>query len=196
MDSAGPQPEFSLKNQSFIEPERAKTSLRMTYEAQSEVIRKQIGDLEQVREKLGLSARKISQLLLVDPSAWTRWTRTYAQGEKDSAPPHIWRALQWYMILQDKIPGLTPQFFIGKDSSVVREEAFERIRQMESQLQIRQKNMEKAIDQQQRLILDENERLIKKVKLLEAAVKANRIGFILMGLSAVILAIAFFRLIR
>ena len=97
MESASPQPDFLLPNQTFIEPAKAKTSLRMTYEAQGQVIRKQIGELEEVREKLGLSARKISQLLLVDPSAWTRWTKT--RDEKNQAPPHIWRALQWYMML-------------------------------------------------------------------------------------------------
>lgn len=194
MESASPQPDFLLPNQTFIEPAKAKTSLRMTYEAQGQVIRKQIGELEEVREKLGLSARKISQLLLVDPSAWTRWTKT--RDEKNQAPPHIWRALQWYMMLQEKIPGLTPQYFIGKDPVVVREETFRRIQDFENQFQSRQRSLEKNMDQQQRLILDENERLIKKVKALESAVKANRIGFILMGISAMILAIAFFRLLR
>lgn len=88
---------------------RSKTSLRLIYEAQTQVIQKQIGDLESVRLKLGLNARKICQLLMVDPSAWNRWTRPGA-----TAPPHIWRALQWYMIVQEKLPGLTPQFFIER----------------------------------------------------------------------------------
>lgn len=88
---------------------KSKTSLRLIYEAQTQVIQRQIGDLESVREKLGLNARKICQLLMVDPSAWNRWTRP-----GHSAPPHIWRALQWYMIVQDKLPGLTPQFFIER----------------------------------------------------------------------------------
>lgn len=85
---------------------RVKTSLRMVYEAQAEVIRRQIGELEEVREKFGLNARKICQLLMVDPSAWNRWTRP-----GNTAPPHIWRALQWYSIVNEKIPGLTPQYF-------------------------------------------------------------------------------------
>lgn len=98
-------PEYDSKEGGF----RSKSSLRMVYEAQSQVIQRQIGDLEMVREKLGLNARKICQLLLVDPSAWNRWTRPGS-----SAPPHIWRALQWYMIVQEKLPGLTPQFFIER----------------------------------------------------------------------------------
>lgn len=87
---------------------KSKSSLRMTYEAQVKVIDRQLGGLEGARLKLGLSQRKMAQLLLVDPSAWTRWNRP---GEE--APPHIWRALQWYMALQDKIPGLNHQYFIG-----------------------------------------------------------------------------------
>jgi transcriptional regulator with XRE-family HTH domain len=96
---------------------RSKTSLRMLYEAQVTVIQKQIGDLEQVRLGLGLSQRKMCQLLMVDPSAWTRWNR----GEQ-KPPPHIWRALQWYISLQEKLPGLTPQYFIGKDPQILMSE--------------------------------------------------------------------------
>ena len=97
---------------------RSKTSLRMIYEAQVSVIQKQIGDLEKVRTDLGLSQRKMCQLLMVDPSAWTRWTR-----QEQPAPPHIWRALQWYKALQEKIPGLTPQYFVGKDPQVLHAKA-------------------------------------------------------------------------
>lgn len=102
------EPSFSESSEG-LPTLRAKTSLRMVYEAQAEVIRRQIGELDEVREKLGLNARKICQLLMVDPSAWNRWTRT---GQ--TAPPHVWRALQWYMIVQEKLPGLTPQFFIER----------------------------------------------------------------------------------
>lgn len=102
---------------------KVKTSLRMSYEAQAQVIRHQLGPLDGVRLKLGLSQRKIAQLLMVDPSAWTRWTK----NEMDSAPPHIWRALQWYMIIQEKIPGLTPQYFTGKDPQVLHLKALEKI---------------------------------------------------------------------
>lgn len=91
---------------------RVKTSNRMNYEAQVDVIRKQIGDLEAIRGKLNLSQRKMAQLLLVDPSAWSRWT---TPGE--SAPPHIYRALQWYMTLQEQVPGLNAAYFLQKDTN-------------------------------------------------------------------------------
>lgn len=96
---------------------RVKTSNRMNYEAQVDVIRKQIGDLESIRGKLNLSQRKMAQLLLVDPSAWSRWT---AQGE--SAPPHIYRALQWYMTLQEQVPGLNAAYFLQKDTNGLKTE--------------------------------------------------------------------------
>jgi hypothetical protein len=101
---------------------RSKTSSRIFYEAQVSVIQKQLGNLEKIRTDLSLSRRKICQLLMVDPSAWTRWQR---DGEE--APPHIWRALQWYMTLQEKIPGLTPQYFIGKDPQILHEKALSKI---------------------------------------------------------------------
>jgi hypothetical protein len=78
---------------------RSKTSLRLKYEAEAKVVQQKIGDLESIRNRLGLSQRKICQLLLVDPSAWTRWTQS------ESAPPHIFRALEWYLTLVDQNPG-------------------------------------------------------------------------------------------
>ena len=101
---------------------RAKSSVRMHYEAQVEVIKRQLGDLEKIRETLGLSQRKICQLLMVDPSAWTRWTK-----KNENPPPHIYRALQWYMILQEKLPGLTPQYFVGKDPEILHQSALKKI---------------------------------------------------------------------
>lgn len=97
---------------------KAKTSERLYYEAQVQVIRRQLGGLEEIRGKLGLSQRKMCQLLMVDPSAWTRWTKSGV----DQAPPHIYRALQWYMSLQEKIPGLTPAYFLGKDPRVLNQQ--------------------------------------------------------------------------
>jgi hypothetical protein len=86
--------------------QRARSSLRQRYEAEARVIEKRLGGLESVRESLGLSQRKMAQLLLVDPSAWTRWT------SGDAAPPHIWRALAWYLALQDKYPALDAAFWL------------------------------------------------------------------------------------
>src|ERR1700722_20019780 len=78
---------------------RIKSAVRMRYEAEVQFLKQQNGDLEEIREKLGLSRRKICQLLLVDPSAWTRWT-----AEGGEAPPHIYRALDWYLSILEKDP--------------------------------------------------------------------------------------------
>lgn len=71
----------------------------MRYSAEVEIIKKKWGNLEDIRKHLGLSQRKISQLLMVDPSAWTRWTKY-----DHEAPPHIYRSLSWFLQLQEKDP--------------------------------------------------------------------------------------------
>ena len=96
--------EKNLEKAGFV---RARSSLRQRYEAEAKVIERRIGGLEKARETLGLSQRKMAQLLLVDPSAWTRWTQ-----EEQGAPPHIWRALAWYLALQDKYPALDAAFWL------------------------------------------------------------------------------------
>lgn len=88
--------------------QRSKTPDRITYESEVEVIRSQIGDLEDIRHRLGISARKMAHLLMVDPSAWSRWSKKVTPP-----PPHVYRALQWYLILQEKNPGFTPQIFLA-----------------------------------------------------------------------------------
>lgn len=181
---------------------KAKSSFRLHYEAQVEVIRKQIGDLEKIRENLGLSQRKICQLLMVDPSAWTRWTK---KGEK--APPHIYRALQWYMILQEKLPGLTPQYFVGKDPEVLHRTALQHIQneaqkraEFEEAFSFQTMSMERQIQD----LLKNNRELSKskkeleskieshesRVKELQAAIIHNRIGFFLLAIGGLVMAFA------
>lgn len=87
---------------------RAKSANRIRYEAEVELLKRKLGDLESIRQKVGLSQRKMCQLLFVDPSAWTRWTKG---GE--SAPPYVYRALQWYLALNDKYPALDVNFWLG-----------------------------------------------------------------------------------
>ena len=129
---------------------RSKSPHRIHYEAQVEVIRRQLGDLEKIRQDWGLSQRKICQLLMVDPSAWTRWTK---QGEM--APPHIYRALQWYGILQEKIPGLTPQYFIGKDPEVLHQRTMAEIHHQTQ----RREEFEEALSQRALFLSSELEDL-------------------------------------
>lgn len=82
---------------------RSKTALRMKYEAECQVIRKKLGGLEDIRKNLGMTQRKMCQLLMVDPSAWSRW-----QKNEDQIPPHIYRSLQWYLALIEKAPEWHP----------------------------------------------------------------------------------------
>jgi hypothetical protein len=86
---------------------RSKSSLRLRYEAEVSVIKRKLGDLETIRNLLGLSQRKMCQLLFVDPSAWTRWAK---HGEEP--PPHVYRMLTWYLALNDKYPAMDVNFWI------------------------------------------------------------------------------------
>lgn len=76
---------------------RVKSPFRMQYAAETKIFINQYGNLENIRQKLGFSRRKMCQLLLVDPSAWTRWMKDEAK-----VPPHIYRALEWYLALNEK----------------------------------------------------------------------------------------------
>lgn len=105
--------------------QKNKTPLRMRYEAEARVIGRRLGGLEAIRTTLGLSQRKICQLLMVDPSAWVRWTKGTT-----SAPPHIFRMLQWYLAINEKLPGLDTAFWI--QSSEIQSENLQLRRLMEA----------------------------------------------------------------
>lgn len=92
--------EPTVNSSESFEPSREgrnKTSLRLKYEAETRVFRSKFGGLEDVRRRLNLSRRQMCQLLLVDPSAWTRWAR-----DEERVPPHIYRALEWYLTLESR----------------------------------------------------------------------------------------------
>ncbi len=67
------------------------------------LIKSQIGDIEEVRKGLGLSKRKMCQMLLIDPSTWTRWTTG-----KTVPPPYVYRMLQWGLAVMDRYPEVHP----------------------------------------------------------------------------------------
>ena len=153
---------------------RVKTSQRMFYEAQVHVIQRQIGDLEALRSKFGLSARKMCQLLLVDPSAWTRW-------KAEGAPPHVWRALQWYSILHEKIPGLTPQYFTGKDPEVLNAETLQKLKQTKNEIS---ELVSEEVFRLENRDIQWTESMQSQIRDLEAKLSFHRImiyGLLLMG---------------
>lgn len=87
---------------------RATSSQKMKYTAETQVIKQKWGDIETIRIKLGLSQRKMAQLLMVDPSAWTRWIKN-----EEQVPPHIYRSLSWFLTLQEKHPEAHPYFWLA-----------------------------------------------------------------------------------
>ncbi len=130
LERAGHSVENEEKGQSGALP-RLRSSQRMRYEAEVGLVRKKLGDLETIRKRLGLSQRKICQLLLVDPSAWTRWIRS-----GDDAPPHIYRMLQWYLALEEKYPALDVNFWLNTVARGDEVDRLEALRQEISQVKI------------------------------------------------------------
>lgn len=65
--------------------------------------------LESIRQKLGLSRRQICKLLKVDPSAWTRWTKS-----DTGAPPHVHQSLEWYMKLVEQNPEANAPYLLAQ----------------------------------------------------------------------------------
>lgn len=173
-------------DEGFVEDDlgpRSKTSLRIHYEAQVSVIRNQIGNLEEIRGNLGLSQRKISQLLMVDPSSWTRWVK---QG--DEAPPHIWRSLQWYLTLKEKIPGLTPNYFLGSNPQVLHQKA---LQELDLERKTRRDEIEK-LSQELRGVFQEREQLQSELQSLKKDLKFHRNASIVVLLISLAWAGVFF----
>lgn len=77
--------------------EKSLSPSKLRYLAEVEVFKRQHGGLEEVRSRLGFSRRKMAQLLLVDPSAWTRWCK-----DEGRVPAHVYRSLEWYLALMEK----------------------------------------------------------------------------------------------
>lgn len=98
-----------VKNAASDQPLSKKFStLNDRFRFEVDQIKEKTGGLEAIRKTLGLSQRRICLLLLVDPSAWTRWNKT---GQ--DAPPHVYRALQWLLALQDRYPELKNPYWLA-----------------------------------------------------------------------------------
>lgn len=97
--------EFELEkhqwNENARKEPRLKTALRLKYEAEVRAFKTRYLSIENVRKTLGFSQRKMCQLLMVDPSAWSRWMK-----DESKIPPHIYRALEWLLLAEQKNPDL------------------------------------------------------------------------------------------
>ncbi len=130
--------DFELEGHEFKgEPDhlgRQKTPLRMKYEAEVRVFHQRYGGIENIRKNLGFSARKMSQLLMVDPSAWSRWVKDEAK-----MPPHVCRSLEWLLQLEGKNPELMRVLSAGLMSSggmgKGQEAMMDRIQQLEGEIE-------------------------------------------------------------
>ena len=84
---------------------RGTTALRARYEAEAKILADRLGGLEGIRQRLGMSRRQICQFLLIDPSAWSRWTKS------GGVPPMVFRTLELYLALKEKLPDLATRYY-------------------------------------------------------------------------------------
>ncbi|MBT4760460.1 MAG: hypothetical protein HOO06_02075 [Bdellovibrionaceae bacterium] len=109
-----------------------KSTQQIKYDAEVQVIKAKIGGVDNIRLQLGLSKRKLAQLLMIDPSSLTRWSK-----EPHRVPAHIYRSLQWYLALIDKEPAWHPQNIYLKGD-------------LQNQILILEKKLEQAIEAQEK----------------------------------------------
>ncbi len=96
-------------------------------------------NLENIRQKLGLSRRQICKILKVDPSAWTRWMKS-PQG----APAHVHQSLEWYMKLVEQNPQtFAPQLLAQKFEATNKDSEIQISRLKREVESLRRDNLEK-----------------------------------------------------
>ncbi|MCB0348207.1 MAG: hypothetical protein KDD37_05195 [Bdellovibrionales bacterium] len=116
---------FKLK----LEVQKKHVNQQSEYRSIVETIKNELGDLEDIRNILGLSRRQMCRLLLVDPSAWTRWTR-----DDQDAPPHIYQALQWYVHLTNKNPDMHAPLQLENKFELLRRDADRKLQNLQSKV--------------------------------------------------------------
>lgn len=119
---------FFEKKKAEIPPKsvqkKPKSSLKMQYEAEVTVIKSRLGSVSTIRKNLNLNQRQASHLLMVDPSAFNRWEKA-----GNDAPSYIYRALEWYTLLQDKHPSMGNGFWLSQDQAQINEQKIEKIKE-------------------------------------------------------------------
>lgn len=93
-----------MSSADVIDITEATRSLNQQYYSEKENIIKEFGTLEDMRLKLGLTKSQAAKLLLVKPATWSRWEKN-----NEKAPPHIFQAMKWYMLLAEAKPEIRTQ---------------------------------------------------------------------------------------
>jgi transcriptional regulator with XRE-family HTH domain len=112
-----------LKSPDSVSKSSPKNKPKAQKQAEMEAIKDRLGSFSVIRKNLGLNQRKIAKLLLVDPSAVNRWEK--AGGD---APAYIYRALEWYSLLQKKHPMMGNNFWLQLDSKEIDSQNLEKIK--------------------------------------------------------------------
>lgn len=105
------------------------SNLRDEYNLEKQRIIAEFGGLRGMRDVLGLSQRRLCRLLMVDPSAWTRWNKT-------DAPPHIYQALKWLIELKKINPEVTGPADLHKRVDLIQSSTQAKIAELEKTVEM------------------------------------------------------------
>lgn len=149
-----------------ISDERGRLSsgskLRSEYLQEMMQIQHELGDLNQIRINLGLSQRQLCKLLLVDPSAWTRWNKT-------GAPPHIYQALKWLVELRKVNPDAVFANNLESKIDLIHSDAQTKIRELEMTLEKVQHAVSMSVSHVS--VLNQENRLQKEIDTLKSKIQ-------------------------
>ncbi len=167
--SASDLKKFKLK----LEVQKKFANQQAEYKSIVESIKIDIGGLEEVRKTLGLSRRQMCKLLLVDPSAWTRWTR-----QDQDAPPHIYQALKWYMQLVEKTPDIHAPLHLENKFDLMRKDTDLKTQKLQLQIQKLETQKSQVNDPYFKFshLLSENFKVISD-RIIEAGANQSLVGF-------------------
>lgn len=99
--------EYLSKTQDFDANLRFEFLKKITHQLESlETI--EFHHLEEIKTHLALSGRQICLLLKMDPSAWSRWSKS------ESVPKHVYQALVWYVQLIFQSPQVHQPYELEK----------------------------------------------------------------------------------
>lgn len=148
-----------------------------------EFLKKSLGDLENIRLRLGLSQRKMGELLMVDPSNWNRWVK-----RPETVPGSVYQSLHWYLQLRKL--NITDQNVSYENFDSYKEQQKRMFAVGESLQQMHVK-----IDELSRLkreLSEENQRILTKFNQFKRTV-AYSFGILILGFSTTLFVLFLLR---
>ena len=141
-------------------------------------LKTELGNLDDIRGHLGLNKKEMAELLLVDPSAWSRWSKN-----ESKVPLHVWRSLDWYLRLKDTEVSTSEEPMQSAQIEELRAEVMEKLAEMRDSIIIMEReSIQDIIDSERRDLLSEFEQGAQLASGWKLLILANLLGIFLVAL--------------